>query len=209
VGERSENESSHCDAHSDLRQGSRTVAKPGCEHPRRFPVPISRGTRSLPKTQRIRHAGTFALPWHWFTDSFACSGSRIRAVRGSIRRLQFAGIDALKTRVHVDAASAVDIRTRPGHLPKAPSHLTCQPFASRFRPCRHSRSTVCSTARDKAPGSPPGSNPSSISMEPFASSVGAGNRSGRSLPNPEPQNRPTTKKRHSTRKTEHPFESAI
>ena len=77
---------------------------------------------------------TFAIPAHWFTDSFvpaqapefAHQYAEAFAVFKRRSAANFAGIDALKTRLHVDAGIPVDIRTRrwtpaesssPPHLP--------------------------------------------------------------------------------------------
>lgn len=63
---------------------------------------------------------SFAFPSHWFADSFvpAQAPEFVRLYAEAFadfkRRTSanFAGIDALKTRLHVDPASPVDIRTR-------------------------------------------------------------------------------------------------
>lgn len=63
---------------------------------------------------------SFALPSHWFTDSFAAAQApefarQYAEAFADFRRrtaANFAGIDALKTRLHVDVANPVDIRTR-------------------------------------------------------------------------------------------------
>ena len=63
---------------------------------------------------------TFALPPHWFSDSFTSAQAPefvrqyAEAFADFKRRTaaNLAGIDALKTRVHVDPATPVDIRTR-------------------------------------------------------------------------------------------------
>ena len=80
---------------------------------------------------------TFALPSHWFTDSFAAAQAPefarqyAEAFADFRRRTEtnFAGIDVLKTRLHVDVASPVDIRARRW----TPAESSAQPYLSALR----------------------------------------------------------------------------
>lgn len=122
---------------------------------------------------------TFAIPSHWFTDSFvpgqAAEFTRqyAEAFADFKRRTvsNFSGIDTLKKRVHVDAGTPVNIRTRRW----TPAESTGTPHLSALRaplpPVQKFEIDSCTTLPDKAHDSHPGSNRSYTSTELFASSV--------------------------------------
>ncbi len=80
---------------------------------------------------------TFTLPSPWFTDSFAPAQAdefarRYAEAFADFKRrtaADFAGINALKTRVHVDPASPVDIHTRRW----TPAESSGKPYLPAFR----------------------------------------------------------------------------
>jgi hypothetical protein len=130
---------------------------------------------------------SFAIPSHWFTDSFAPGQAAefTRQYAGAFADFKrrtasnFAGIDTLKRRVLVDAATPVNIRTRRW----TPAESTGTPHLSALRaplpPLQKFEIDYMLDAPGQAPGSPPGSNRSFTWTEPFASSGRAANPSGR------------------------------
>ena len=80
---------------------------------------------------------TFALPAHWFTEAFAPAQApdfarQYAEAFADFKRhtsANFAAIDALKTRVHVDSATPVDIRTRRW----TPAESSAQPYLPALR----------------------------------------------------------------------------
>lgn len=148
--------------------------------------------RSACKLSRCRRIGSLIpsrLPRH---PNSRASTRKHSPTSGAAPKPTLPEIDGLKTRLHVDVAIPVDIRTRRWRPAESSARpylpALCQPLP----PVQKFEIAVCSPAPDKAPASPPGSNPSSTSTEPSASSVKGENHSGRILPNPETHN-PTEK----------------